>query len=664
MKHFHSHLSFTWVASAMVLLVVLGLRTPAAASEDDCTSNATPTGLQVSLRILNPPNALGDIVIQDEHVEVEFVVTDTAAGTSSKKDQIRLINVANGEVLKAKKRGAPAFGTVALDAGADTTGTFRVDYLHKCSGSVITTAPGIVAILPDAEDGCGAVTCPKGPMGPQGPAGPAGPTGADGLDGATGPAGPAGATGPPGADGIDGATGPAGLHCWDLDANSSCDAAEDLNVDSQCDAADCRGADGAPGTVGPPGPAGADGANGTAGPQGPAGPPGVNCWDLNANSRCDTPTEDNNADGQCSAADCQVVGSAGTASFGCAGRNILGSGQRSRPSSPTAPALNALLSSNSPLQSRVLGGGGRPDQYNRSYGFTVDILPTLSSGETHQWESVRGGGICFNLSNDPTTGRPALPEWDDLVLSGPVSVPPPPGAATAAALTATPTAAAVAAPASPKVFTNHFVTDLSVDVVKISPIQVYFPAVAIASGGTLNYREFAPLPPVYPNIVFEFASHPNTHPDIISWVKSSYLGTASLRNISVRLWNVDPAGLVATYDLIDCSPVAYEEISLGIVAANGGVRRYSLEVACRNIIIDLADNTLDQWIADMQSGSAYLRDIALNVLDPAGAVIDSYDFFGSFLTGYSLPPLDVAEDSVEVVETVEIVPGHSDYLLQ
>jgi len=245
-----------------------------------------------------------------------------------------------------------------------------------------------------------------------------------------------------------------------------------------------------------------------------------------------------------------------------------------------------------------------------------------------------------------------------------MSVPALPATAPAAAIAATPSAAAVAATAPRKVFTNQFVTDLSVDVVKISPIQVYFPAVAIASGRTLDYREFAPLPPVYPNIVFEFVSHPNTHPDIISWVKSSYLGTASLRNISVGLWNVDPSGVVATYNLIDCSPVAYEEISLGTAAATGGIRRYSLEVACRNIIIDLADNTLDQWIADMQSGSGYLRDIALNVLDPAGAVSDFYDFFESFLTGYSLPPLDTAEDSVPVVETIEIVPGYSEYLMR
>src|SRR5439155_10422 len=143
--------------------------------------------------------------------------------------------------------------------------------------------------------------------------------GARGNDGGPGPQGPRGA------DGID---------CWDLNANGRCDLAiEDVNRDGACSILDCQGtagphgdsADADPqglkgdqgdaGSLGLQGPKGdsgvslhdalpilmgARGNDGGPGPQGPRGADGIDCWDLNANGRCDPDTEDVNRDGACS----------------------------------------------------------------------------------------------------------------------------------------------------------------------------------------------------------------------------------------------------------------------------------------------------------------------------------------------------------------------------
>lgn len=82
--------------------------------------------------------------------------------------------------------------------------------------------------------------------------------GSDGMDGQNGAPGTDGQDGAPGIDGQD------GISCWDLNANSQCDAAtEDTDMSGVCDAADCEGEQG---------PQGQQGQQGQQGAQGPAGP--------------------------------------------------------------------------------------------------------------------------------------------------------------------------------------------------------------------------------------------------------------------------------------------------------------------------------------------------------------------------------------------------------
>ena len=174
-----------------------------------------------------------------------------------------------------------------------------------------------------------------GPQGPQGPMGPAGPSGANGPVGPTGADGRKGPKGDPGAPGAPGAGGVDGVDCWDANGNHQCDlATEDVNGDGFCTVQDCigaqgpqgpqgvagdpgpqgsqgnagtPGAQGAKGDPGDPGPHGAKGDPGTPGARGPDGAPGLNgvdCWDANANGRCDLTTEDVNGDGACTVLDC------------------------------------------------------------------------------------------------------------------------------------------------------------------------------------------------------------------------------------------------------------------------------------------------------------------------------------------------------------------------
>jgi hypothetical protein len=85
-----------------------------------------------------------------------------------------------------------------------------------------------------------------------------------------------------GEDGV----GSAGLHCWDLNADGTCDpATEDANADGLCDINDCQGPDGPNGQPIP-------------------GVDGLQCWDLNGNGIGEA-TEDVNGDGLFNALDCR-----------------------------------------------------------------------------------------------------------------------------------------------------------------------------------------------------------------------------------------------------------------------------------------------------------------------------------------------------------------------
>lgn len=97
-----------------------------------------------------------------------------------------------------------------------------------------------------------------GSEGPAGPQGEPGPKGDAGPEGEAGPPGPRGEVGPTGPQGLQGESGPQGLQ----------------------------------GPLGIQGPAGTNGQD------------GLDCWDLNGNGAFDGATEDSNADGVASAADC------------------------------------------------------------------------------------------------------------------------------------------------------------------------------------------------------------------------------------------------------------------------------------------------------------------------------------------------------------------------
>ena len=184
---------------------------------------------------------------------------------------------------------------------------------------------------PAGAQGSQGLTGRQGPQGPPGPVGPAGAqgtkgatglTGQSGSDGAAGPRGQSGPPGPPGprgpigtqgATGLPGPPGPRGptgltgsgsttttttvveepvtpptsvvIACWDANANSIADPAEDLNNDGRVNSADC-----APTPVILP-------------VIPPTTTPLRSCWDLNGNGVAD-PAEDLNNDGRINATDC------------------------------------------------------------------------------------------------------------------------------------------------------------------------------------------------------------------------------------------------------------------------------------------------------------------------------------------------------------------------
>lgn len=89
----------------------------------------------------------------------------------------------------------------------------------------------------------------EGPMGEMGDPGAMGDKGDKGDMGDMGTPGAPGQPGSNGSNGAPGQNGSAGLSCWDLNANNTCDVAdEDINNSGTCTAADCTGPQGPAGT--------------------------------------------------------------------------------------------------------------------------------------------------------------------------------------------------------------------------------------------------------------------------------------------------------------------------------------------------------------------------------------------------------------------------------
>jgi hypothetical protein len=212
---------------------------------------------RVELDVLNAINANGDIlVVEGQDVEVGFMVTVDSAGVLSKKDTIQLVQVSDGTVLSAKKRGTADSGSILLSIPNGVVDQLYVRYVLDGAGTVIATAadPTVTGSVPlyavaaltldelavrvdalEAGDisptnelqtlstdgisltlsnvdgiGGGVIPLPQGPAGPQGPEGPQGPIGLTGAIGLQGPIGPVGPQGPQGLTGAIGPQGPAG----------------------------------------------------------------------------------------------------------------------------------------------------------------------------------------------------------------------------------------------------------------------------------------------------------------------------------------------------------------------------------------------------------------------------------------------------------------------
>jgi len=223
----------------------------------------------------------------------------------------------------------------------------------------------------------------QGAVGAPGPAGPQGSPGLDGVAGAQGPAGPQGLPGDPGIQGLQGAPGLDGLHCWDLNQNSTPNLpAEDTNGDGVVDVLDCQGAVGAPGPAGPQGSPGLDGVAGAQGPAGPQGLPGdpgiqglqgdpgpqgapgldgLHCWDLNQNGTPDLPAEDTNGDGVVDVLDCQgAVGAPGPAGPQGVPGTVGPQGLQGDPGPQGPPGLDGVAGIQGPAGPQGLPGDPGP----------------------------------------------------------------------------------------------------------------------------------------------------------------------------------------------------------------------------------------------------------------------------------------------------------------
>ena len=228
------------------------------------TMNAYAENYSVTLKILNAPNAAGEItLVSGDDIEVEFLVEDPN-NELSKIDLIRLSRVEDGEWVSQKNRGKSLSGTVSLKTVRWSSRTeLVVEYIHN--GSVVASAPDLATEKPvivvadeaslvmldriaalEATDPVPGPQGEQGPPGPQGPQGPMGPEGPQGPLGPVGPAGPQGEQGPVGATGPEGPQGPQGER-------------------------GPAGLQGPQGTVGPQGPAGQQGPQGMQGEQGPPG---------------------------------------------------------------------------------------------------------------------------------------------------------------------------------------------------------------------------------------------------------------------------------------------------------------------------------------------------------------------------------------------------------
>jgi phage tail-like protein len=282
----------------------------------------------------------------------------------------------------------------------------------------------------------------------------------------------------------------------------------------------------------------------------------------------------------------------------------------------------------------------------QSAPFTLDISPSVGSDlPDTTWDSFSGGGLRFNEPSGVTTGPDqfknhvrGIAEWDDLVLTG--------------AMTKT-------RPASQHFFCDQFSTDLGPNVTAISSITVRFPKVPASSGSQSNYKVWQPGQPIYGNVVFKISG---ISIDMQNWVKDTYQGQDTRKDITINLG--PSSNIVATYNLIDAFPTSYE------LPNNEDSYSY-LEVRVNRIDITPSRPYLFQWYKDMQErGDAadVYRDVTVSydVFDPQGGKIPemrTINYLDSWLTSYSLSPLDGDEDDVECMETLEIAVGYSEDFL-
>ena len=319
---------------------------------------------------------------------------------------------------------------------------------------------------------------------------------------------------------------------------------------------------------------------------------------------------------------------------------------------PTSTAIPTAMPvpTTVPAPSGAAPGGLLPDQYLRISAFQVESSPGPAPDPV-AWQTLDGGALTFaEVSSGVGPTEVILP---GIATFGPVRL-------TRPVVEAGFSGASGEKPTD--LFSNHFDTDLSEDVVAIQLGAIYFAPTLSTEGRNSQYQVFQPGRPQYAPVTFTIAEHPDTAPNVSDWVKQTYDGAAIRRNIVVNLRPLPTETPARTYTFHGCFPIAYERLS-GIDLVSGPVvNQLSLKVRCDRVEVDGLPDDVGQWLGDMlHSGQASAhRTVEVSLLNQQGETIRTLNFLESFITTYTFPELDRSKEDIPLVEGVTFQPGYSD----
>ena len=289
-----------------------------------------------------------------------------------------------------------------------------------------------------------------------------------------------------------------------------------------------------------------------------------------------------------------------------------------------------------PTSTPVPQGGSPTDAFERTYGFTVEILPGPVGAP---WGELSGGGFVAERA-ESGSGSDA---FTNVVVS----------AIVAQELLLTGTLNAGSGPTQ-AISTDDFDTDLSPNVVRVEISPLVIPALDATSGSSpFLWRTFVAGQPEDVTLRFSLVRQPNDTV-VRTWWDDTASGAEPRKDIVVNARRQQADSPAWSVNLIGCVLVAYSPWGNGLNVGGAAVLVETATALCDRVEVDTERSDIRQALSDLLQGSGTLgvRDITITTLAQDGTDIATTTYRDAFITRYEFPVFDKNESDVLALETV------------